>query len=102
MAAGRGCVIGGSGGDAEAAARKAPMLSYTISKDELLSTALPELYCSKAEALLKLGQFEDALEAATQAAGLKPTGARLHCRTHSLAAAALRRLCREDDAAAAL
>lgn len=102
MAAGRGCVIVGSGGDAEAAARKAPMLSYTISKDELLSTALPELYCSKAEALLKLGQFEDALEAATEAAGLKPTGARLHCRTHSLAAAALRRLCREDDAAAAL
>ena len=102
MAAGRGGVILGSDGDAEAAARKAPMLSYTISKDELLSTALPELYCSKAEALLKLGQFEDALEAATEAAGLKPTGARLHCRTHSLAAAALRRLCREDDAAAAL
>jgi len=102
LAAGRGGIIVGSGGDAEAAARKAPMLSYTISKDELLSTALPELYCSKAEALLKLGQFEDALEAATEAAGLKPTGARLHCRTHSLAAAALRRLCREDDAAAAL
>ena len=82
--------------------KKQPVLTIVISKEELLTTGLPEIYCHKAEALLKLGLHEDALAAAEEAADLKPPGARLHCRSHCLAAAALWRLRRDDDAMAAL
>ena len=82
--------------------KRQPVLTIVISKEELLTTGLPELYCHKAEALLKLGLHEEALEAAEEAADLKPPGARLHCRSHCLTAAALRRLRRDDDAMAAL
>ena len=74
------------------------MVTNVISK-ELLTTELPEIYCHKAEALLKLGLHEDALAAAEEAADLTPPGGRLHCRSHCLAAAALWRLRRDDDAA---
>ena len=44
--------------------KKQPILTIVISKEELLTTGLPELYCHKADALLKLGLHEEALEAA--------------------------------------